>query len=257
MKLNEFLAMMESVAPKSLAYDGDNVGLLVGTDKTEIHKVAVALDCTVEVANEATRLGCDLVLTHHPLFFNPVQYFRPDMPATAAAYILARNGIGMFAAHTNLDAAKGGVNDVLAELIGLTNVDKLSPENLGRMGEFEDEMKLSELIALCEDRLHSKARFCGDLNAVIKTAAVIGGSGGGDLWEAYKSQVDAFITGEVKYSQGLDADTLGMNVIVLGHYETESIVLKPLIARLQKLSDDVQYNVIYPKQHSLSCFGRG
>lgn len=113
MKIENFLSVCEAMAPRAMALDFDNPGLLVGPDHDEIHKVLVALDCTEAVAREAVNWGADLVLTHHPMFFSGIKRFTPCDPGTSAAYILARNGIGLFAAHTNLDAAQGGVNDAL------------------------------------------------------------------------------------------------------------------------------------------------
>ena len=121
MKLEKWIKIMEEIAPCNLAQDYDNVGLLIGTEK-EIGKVLVALDLSVPVAEEAIAEKVDLVLTHHPVFFHPVKRMLPDDPDTAAAYKLIRNGIGMYAAHTNLDACEGGVNDAIAESLGLEEI---------------------------------------------------------------------------------------------------------------------------------------
>ncbi|MDD3400945.1 MAG: Nif3-like dinuclear metal center hexameric protein [Eubacteriales bacterium] len=256
MKIKDFCELMEEIAPRTLAMEGDNVGLLVGTDRDDIKKVLVALDCTVEIAKEAVAWGADLVLTHHPLFFHPIQRFGPDYVDSAAAYILARNGIGMFAAHTNLDAAAGGVNDVLASLLGLSNVVPLEPDKLGRIGELGSPVTLGELIERCEAALHCKCRFCGNICEHVCKVAVIGGSGGGDIFEAWKNGADAFVTGEAKYGQGIEADVLGLKVITCGHYETESVVLNPLISRLQNEKNDVEYRIAKSKYAALcSYFG--
>lgn len=256
MKLHDFLDMMERIAPKSYAMEGDNVGLLVGTDREEIKKVLVALDCTVEVAKEAVEKDVDLVLCHHPLFFHPVSCFRPDNVDTAAAYILARHGIGMFAAHTNLDAAPGGVNDVLSQLLQLQQVEPLQPDNLGRIGYLSKPVRLGELIEICNDVFGCKSRFCGNVNQHVHKVAVIGGSGGGDIYDVFKAGADVFITGEAEYSQGIEADAVGLKVIACGHYETEVIILKPLILRLQMEENDVQYSVTQNQYAALcSYFG--
>ena len=105
MKLNDFINVMDGIAPRELAMDWDNPGLLIGTEKQDIKKVLVALDCSMATAKEAAEWGADLMLTHHPVFFRAVKHILPDDPETAAPYILLRNGIGLFAAHTNLDAA--------------------------------------------------------------------------------------------------------------------------------------------------------
>ena len=245
MKLNDFLNCMESIAPKSLALDFDNVGLLIGPDHDEICKVLVALDLTVPVAEEAIAGGYDLVLTHHPVFFDPVKAIRPDDPDLAAPYCLIRNGIGHFAAHTNLDACIGGVNDVLCGLLSLKDVQPLPPDNLGRIGRLHEPMQFDRFVAFCEEKLGTKGRFTGDRDRMIQTVAVIGGAGGGDLQLAANAACDAFVTGEMKHHQALLADQLGLNCCVLGHYETEFPVLKPLIARLQIVNNDVKYDLTH------------
>ncbi len=245
MTIQEVCEAMERIAPRSLAFDFDNVGLLIAPDHDRIQKVLVALDLTVPVAEEAIEGGFDLVLTHHPIFWDPVKSFSPASPETAAAYRLIRHGIGHFAAHTNLDACEGGVNDVLAEILSLNDVRPLPPEDLGRIGTLVQPMRFSEFAAFCEERLCVKGRFIGDSEKPIRTVAVIGGAGGGDVAFVQKAGCDAFVTGEMKHNQALTAAYLGLNCCVLGHYETEFPVLKPLIDRLQNEDHDVQYSLTH------------
>lgn len=253
MTVTEFCELLERVAPRALAMEWDRIGLLIGTDRKEIKKVLLALDLTVPVAEEAIAGGFDLVLTHHPIFFEPVTAILPDRFETAAAYRLIRHGIGMFAAHTNLDAAQGGVNDTLAGLLGLKDVQPLPPEQLGRIGTLQKPMPFSAFAALCESVLHTKARIVGNPDDPIRTVAVIGGAGGGDVASVALAGCDAFVTGEMKHHQALEAEYLGLHCCVLGHYETENIVLKPLIDRLQKESFDVQYHLTQSGNAPLPC----
>lgn len=245
MKLNTFCEKMDAIAPKELALSYDNVGLLIGPDHDEIKKVLVALDLTVSVAHEAIDGGYDLVLTHHPIFWDPIKSVSPDTAETAAAYLLIRHGIGHFAAHTNLDACKGGVNDVLADLLSLEDVRPLPPENLGRIGMLSAPMSFYDFAVLCDERLHTKGRFAENMNRMIRTVAVIGGSGGSDVKCVHSAGCDAFVTGEMKHSQAMLAEHLGLCCCVMGHYETEFPVLKPLISRLQRDENDVQYDLTH------------
>ena len=253
MKLSDFCRRMEGIAPASLALEYDNVGLLIGPDHDEIRKVLVALDLTVPVADEAVRGGDDLVLTHHPIFWDPVKSITPDAPDLAAAYRLIRNGIGHYAAHTNLDACSGGVNDVLCDVLSLTDVRPLPPQNLGRIGILPQPTAFSDFAAFCESKLGTKGRFSGNADRLIRTIAVIGGSGGPDVEFVAKAGCDAFVTGEMKHSQALLAQQVGLNCCVLGHYETEFPVLKPLIARLQNEENDVQYDLTHSGSAPLRC----
>lgn len=243
MKLNDFINVMDGIAPRELAMDWDNPGLLIGTEKQDIKKVLVALDCSTATAKEAVEWGADLMLTHHPVFFRAVKRILPDDPETAAPYILLRNGIGLFAAHTNLDAADGGVNDCLAGVFSLENVEKLPPEGLGRIGTLPKDMTFGELARLSEKELNTRVRITGDVNARIHRLAMIGGGGAEELFDAKSAGADAYITGEMKHHLAIQAEFIGLSVIEAGHYETERIVLPRLIERLQREANDVQYRL--------------
>lgn len=243
MELNAFCQVMESIAPRALALDFDNVGLLVEPDHREIKKVLLALDCTTVTAQEAIDWGADLLVTHHPQFFHGVKSIGFSSPITGAAALLLRHGIGHFAAHTNLDAAEGGVNDTLAELLSLQNVLPIPPENIGRVGELPEPLRLSALAARCGQVLSAHPAYTGDPDALVSRMAVLGGAGGGDIGYAQAAGAEAYLTGEAKHNQILEARESGLPLILCGHYETERVVLKSLINRLQILAPDVQCTI--------------
>lgn len=233
--------MLETVAPTGLALSYDNVGLLIGTER-EIRRVLVALDCTPKVANEAIEKDVDLVLTHHPLFFHPVKRILPDDPDTAVAYRLIRHGVGLYAAHTNLDACAGGVNDALCELLGLVDPVPLSEDGIGRVGTTDAPIPFSDFVRKCERALGTRVRFAGDPNRTVRKVAVVGGAGGDLVDSAAATGCDAFVTGEMKHHEAIRADYYGLPRIEAGHYETECVVLKKWISRLQEFNNDVKYD---------------
>ena len=181
MELAKFCACMDQIAPRPLALDFDNVGLLVEPDHAEIRKVLIALDCTTVTAREAIDLGVDLLVTHHPQFFHGVKSIGFSSPVTGAAALLLRHGIGHYAAHTNLDAAEGGVNDTLAGFLELQNEEPIPPENIGRIGVLASPIKLSALVERCNALLNSRAAYTGDPDRLVSRIAVLGGAGGGDI----------------------------------------------------------------------------
>jgi dinuclear metal center YbgI/SA1388 family protein len=242
MKIHEFTATMERIAPSELALEVDNLGLLIEPDHAEITRVLVALDCTKAVAEEAVEWGADLVLTHHPLFFHPVQHMAYSDPATAAACVLLRHGIGLFAAHTNLDAAHGGVNDSLCALFGIREAIPFH-EGVGRVGVLKEPETLSALAKRVELLLIAQVHFSGEPEKTISRVAVMGGSGGSSIAAAVEQKADLLLTGELKYADALDAQMLGLSLIVAGHYETEAVVLEPLMKRLQNDCFGVQYQL--------------
>ena len=229
MELKAFCACMESIAPRALALDFDNVGLLVEPDHPEIKKVLLALDCTSVTAQEAVDMGADLLITHHPQFFHGVKSIGFSSPVTGAAALLL--------------AAEGGVNDTLADLLNLQDVAPIPPENIGRVGTLPAPMKLSELAARCNQLLDSHGGYTGNGETLISRVALLGGAGGGDLEYAQEAGAEAYLTGEAKHHEILESWERKLSLILCGHYETERVVLKSLRDRLQILAPDVQYTI--------------
>ena len=243
MKLIDFIEACAHIAPPELALGFDNVGLLVSPKAADIRRVLVALDCTLDVVGEARAEGFDLIVTHHPLMFEPIKRLLSDDPSSAVVYALANAGIGLFAMHTNLDAALGGVNDALAEVLGVENAAVAGEEHIMRIGQLKNAMKLSEFAAHCRDKLHAQVRYTGHPEKTVQTVAMLGGSGASDMALARELGADAFVTGECKHSQALEAAVLGQAVVICGHFETENVVISHLISDLQMHTHDVQYKV--------------
>lgn len=240
MKLNDFIATMENFAPSDKALGFDNVGLLVGTQRNDIKRVLVALDCTSSVAEEAVRESCDMVLTHHPLPFNAIKRILPDGAVTAPIYMLIRHGIGLYAAHTNLDAAARGVNDQLCKCLRITNSIPVGEEGIMRVGKLESPIMLEDYICFAEKVLCTKIHFSGR-NRLIQTVAVMGGSGGSEYELAAMSGAELYITGECKHNQAIEAEHIGLSIAVGGHYETEAVVINPLIEYLKSSVSDTEF----------------
>ncbi len=243
MRVSEFVEKMQAIAPNELKMDYDNVGLLIGPEKQEIKRVLVALDCSTITAREAIEWGADLMLTHHPVFFRGTKRISPDDPATAGAYMLIRHGIGLFAAHTNLDAANGGVNDALAETLGVKNAVPMGEDGLGRIGTLENPVKFGDFAKMVGERLNTAVRVTGDGEKIISKVALIGGAAGEYADVARDAGADVFVTGECRHHEALYAREMGLCLIDAGHYETEKTVLGALINRLHCAGDDVQYKV--------------
>lgn len=254
MNVREFCDCMERIAPKALAKEYDNVGLLVPPERTEIKRVLLALDCTPVTVAEAIELEADLILTHHPILFRPIRTLDGNTSELACIRELLKHGIGMFAAHTNLDGCIGGVNDCLAERLGLTDVLPMPSDPLGRMGKLPQEITLKAFAELCRETLHNGVQVLGDLESKVRTVGMVGGSGGDEAVLAKQDGCDVFLTGEMKHHEALEAQHAGICCVVAGHYETEMIVLKSLATRLQNEFFDVEYTVTRKEQAVLPCF---
>lgn len=243
--VNEIKTALFELAPAYMKESWDNVGLLCGRGDQQVETVLVALDPFPEVAREAKEQGAQLLVTHHPLIFlvtGSLRAVNDESIVGRTILDLAENRISAVNIHTNLDSAPGGVNDVLAEIIGLTDIKVLSPAGedgqgrafgLGRYGQAAP-CALSSFLPLVKERLS-----CGGLRYVdggkpVRIVAVGGGSCGDLLMEAARLGCDTFITADVKYNQFADAKELGINLIDAGHFPTEAPVCKYLTAQLRK-----------------------
>lgn len=233
---------MEQIAPKELAEKWDNVGLLVGRYGAKVKRVLVALDMDSETADEAVEIGADLVITHHPIMFQPVSSITDDTVTGSIILTLIKNDISLFTAHTNLDTAEGGVNDVLALKLGIFDLQKLHTpdfEGSARMGNVKQQT-MFEFTDAVKKVLNSAVVKCvGDKNRLISKAAVCGGSGAFMLKIAKDSGCDVLVTGEAKYNDEQLAYELGICLIEAGHYETETVICGKLQEILQNSFSDI------------------
>lgn len=220
----DIAAYIEEKAPAALAEEWDNVGLLVDAGQP-VHRVLAALDITPAVVAEAKRLDCQLVVSHHPVIFHALKRLS-DQPAA----LLVREGLSAVCAHTNFDTAEGGVNDVLAELLGLANVRPFA--GLGRVGEVP-EQSAAEFAAGAAAALGT-AVMLADAGRPIRTVAVVGGSGGDFADAAREAGADCLLTGEAAHHEGLDALQHGMSLVVGGHYATEHPAVHRLASWLRE-----------------------
>lgn len=250
MKLNEIYKVLNTIAPFDTALDFDNVGILVGSTVTEVTRALLALDCTTFTAAEAADKNAHLLITHHPILLHGAKQLSPVMPDTAPIFTLIKNSIAHIAMHTNLDAASGGVNDTLCEILGITDTVSFD-DGIGRIGNISAPVSLKAFADSVSDRLKTPIRICGDEAIIIKKVAVVGGAGS-DYYAAAKScGADVLVTGECKHHHAVYASEIGMAIIEAGHYETEMIVLSKLKYKLSQLCPDVEFLISETETHYL------
>ena len=225
MNLNDLIPILESIAPPELAEEFDNgrIGLVLDRG-AEIKKIAVSLDPTDHVLEEAARLGANLLVTHHTLIFDPINLISRKLSDTLK--IAIDNNISIYSMHTNFDKVQGGVNDVLAELLGLKNINALG---MGRIGEIEP-LDAKELAVLVSKKLNTHVQYVGD--SEIKKVMVIGGSGFRREYIdiAVENGADALISGELRHDAIRYAGDLCL--FDASHYATEAPAMKWLCERL-------------------------
>lgn len=232
---------LDRLAPFGTQLDFDNAGFLEGRSEREVRKILVALDITQAVAEEAGRWGADLIVSHHPVIFHPVKAVTDRDETGRVLLALIENRISAICAHTNLDAAQGGVNDRLAAALELASPVPFEGEHIGRMGQAHRRgLPVREYAAFVKDRLNAAGVRFVDGGRPVEQVAVGGGSCGSMLHEAVESGCDTFVTADVKYDVFLEAKALGLNLLDAGHYATEQVVCPALVDFLQKEFPAVQ-----------------
>lgn len=213
----------------SSALHYDNVGLLVGDGREKVTGVLVCLDCTDEAISEAVKQGANLIVTHHPVIFDPLK----SVTEQSLVYRLIKNGISVISAHTNLDQADDGVNDALAEAVGLSDVEKIADSEgfFYRIGELSEPATSEELARAISEKLSLPVKYVGN-SSFIKRVAVCSGSGGSMLGEVINTGVDAYITADIKHNVFMEAHEAGLTLIDAGHFNSEDIIVEPLSKEL-------------------------
>lgn len=211
--VKEVLEILRAFAPTELACSWDNVGLLVDAGRP-VDRILTTLDITAAAVEEAAAQGCQLVVSHHPVIFNPLKRITMQDPAA----LLVRHGISAICMHTNLDAAPGGVNDTLAGILGIQDTVSFA-EGCGRIGTVAPTTA-EKLARLCAERLGAHPQFVEADRPVTRLAEVSGG-GGSYLQEAIDLEADCLVTGEAAHHIALLARQLGVGLVVAGHWATE------------------------------------
>lgn len=239
----DIIEYMNKCYPESLAECWDNVGLLIGSGDREVKKVLLTLDVDLDVAREAVETGVDMIISHHPVIFNPIKSITDQDNEGKMVSMLLKNDISVYSAHTNLDVANGGLNDYAAKLLGINIEGYLCNETtLGRYGYLDKEYTLNDILKLCKKVFKNDIlKFVGDKNKVIKKVAIVTGSGMSEIDKCYEKDIDLFITGDVKYSGAREGYQKGLSIIDAGHYGTEIIVVDLLYDMLNEQFPTVEF----------------
>ncbi len=245
MKIKEVAEALERFAPLPLQESYDNAGLQIGLTDADASGVLLCLDVTEEIIEEAEREGCNLIIAHHPLLFRGLKCIadRNMVERCVRRAILAR--ITIYAAHTNLDNAEGGVNFAIAERLGLQNVRFLQPLPNGKggsgvVGELPHPLDALDFLHLVKRQFQVAALQHNSIpSRPIKRVALCGGSGDFLLSDAIACEADAFLTGEMGYHQffGYDNQIL---IAALGHYQSEQFTIGLMAKLLREANPDLR-----------------
>ncbi len=239
-RVRDICEYMDRMAPPELQESYDNVGLLSGRMDAVVQAVYVALDVTRGVIDRAKEMGCQMLVTHHPILFHGRKNLREDDPEGAVLCHLIRSGLAVYSAHTNFDNAPMGTGDCLARALSMTGVE--GPEPGLRIGDLPRAMGPEELAAFLRERMGGVPRLYGGKDA-MRRAALCPGAGAFMARRAYDLGADVFITGEAKHHEILEAEELGLPLVDGGHYETEQFAINAFAEGLQKAADGLQWDI--------------
>ncbi|MBF7115274.1 Nif3-like dinuclear metal center hexameric protein [Pediococcus pentosaceus] len=251
MLAKKLIDRFESFAPKTIAFINDPVGLQIGNVNNDIKRVMVTLDVRPEVVDEAIKQNCDMIFSHHPLIFRPIKNLDLSNPQNQMYAKLIQNSILVYSAHTNLDVAKGGMNDWLTEAMGLNHVQTVYSNhydtNIGRIGVLPTPVTVEKFAKTLKKtfNLDGLRLVTSDNEAMVKNVAVVGGDGGKFYPEMLKAGADVFVTGDVYYHTGHDMLADGINVVDVGH-NVEKICIPKLASLFNewKANNDWEVEII-------------
>ncbi len=247
----DILSHLESLAPRFMKMDWDNVGLLCGSRQQEVSKILVALDPFEGVCREAAAWGANLVVSHHPLIFKAVSAVTDDTALGRSIRLLCRQDISAINAHTNLDCAPGGVNDKLAAMLGLSDIQVVDPMGTDEAGRewgllrigTVPEQSLEAFLLTVKSALHCPGLRYAHGGKPVHRVAVGGGACASELMDAIRAGCDTFVTSDVKYNQFWDARDLGVTLIDAGHFYTENPITAYLAEEIQAAFPEIQVKI--------------
>ncbi len=240
MKIKDITDVIERFAPLAYQESYDNAGLIVGRPDDEVRQALLAVDVTDEVLDEAEREGCDLVITHHPIVFHPLKRFNSADMVQRCVERAIRRGIALYACHTNLDSAPGGMSWRLAALLGIGELSVLQPSEgdpragFGVVGELPEPLPTVEFLRRMQQRLGVKVVRHSDLvSEQVRRIALCTGAGASLMADARRAGADLYVTADLKYNDFMFPD--GEFVVAdIGHFESEYCAIELLFEVLSK-----------------------
>jgi dinuclear metal center YbgI/SA1388 family protein len=234
---NELAEIIEVRYPKSLAVEWDVVGFVTNNSNVEVNKILLTIDVNEEVVAEAIKKSIDLIISHHPLILDPEEISDIQSKRIKTIKRLEEKGIALYVAHTNADIAQGGVNDSLAKVIGLQNVESFGVEKMARKGSLITQVTLREFANFLKDKLpqvKGSIQVSGKLDSKVSKVGLCGGSGSSLLEEVRKEDVDVFVTADLKHHAVSDNENMnGPALVSVSHWASEWVWLPELEQQLK------------------------
>jgi dinuclear metal center YbgI/SA1388 family protein len=244
MLCKDIIKVIEHTYPKHVALEWDNVGLLAGRMEKDVQKIYIAVDATDEIIDDAIAKGAHMLITHHPLIFEPLKQINDTQFISCRILKLLQHDIAYYAMHTNYDVL--GMAELAANIMGLTDTEVFEvtgqePEQgIGRVGSLDKEMTLLDCCHLVKEKFNLKnVKVFGNLNTMVKRVAISPGSGKHMSGLAVQKKADVLVTGDIDHHEGIDAVAQGVAIIDAGHYGIEHIFVADIATYLENQLDNV------------------
>lgn len=238
MTVKELYAALSKKFPESLACEWDNDGIMCAPDlSAEVNKILITLDVTEEIVDYAVEREFDLIISHHPLIFKPISHLTEEDHVARKVIKLASNNLSVFSFHTRADKVEGGVNDILAEEIGLSDVVPFGEDGLGRIGDLSDETDIESFSEDVKLALRADSVRYSDGYNPVRRVAVVGGDGKDYVRDAIAAGADTYLSGRLSYNVMEDAADMGINLVEAGHYFTEYPITSYFSKLVQEIDD--------------------
>ncbi len=234
---NQLAEIIELRYPKSLAVEWDVVGFVTNNSDIEVSNILLTIDVTEEVVAEAITKSIDLIISHHPLILDPNEISDIQTKRIQLRQKMEENNIALYVAHTNADIAQGGVNDSLAKVLGLQNIEAFGVEKMARKGKLTTQITLREFVNFLKDKLpqvKGSIQVSGKLDSKVSKVGLCGGSGSSLLEEVRKEDVDVFVTADLKHHAVSDNENMnGPALVSVSHWASEWVWLPELEQQLK------------------------
>ena len=248
--------ILEQLAPPLLAEEWDNVGLQIGDPRRTVRRIWIALDPTPKVVSAACKKKVDLLITHHPLIFRPLKSIDFGTPGGSVIQMATKHQLAIYSAHTNLDIVREGVNDILAQRLGLQHTVILQPvyrkeqpregvaplsgeesePGMGRIGSLDKVCSLDFLVSMVKEKLKLDfVKVAGDPALKVSRVALCSGSGASLMPAFLASEAQVYISGDIHYHDAREAEDVDRAIIDIGHFPSEHLMVDALAKRLNNV----------------------
>ncbi len=222
MNAKQLYHKFEERIPFDLREPWDNDGIMCLPDgSAEVYRALVALDVTEEIVDYAIEQGFDLIVSHHPLIFRPMSSINEENHISRKLIKLICSGISVFSFHTRADKLVGGVNDRLADILGMYDAVPFGEGDLGRIGTIDEPMEIQDFAYRVKQLIGADAVRYADGFSDVHKVAVVGGDGKSYVKAAIDAGADTFLSGRIGYNVMEEATEMGINLIEAGHFYTE------------------------------------